>query len=199
MKITNIAQQVKRAGRYSIFVDSKYAFSLSEGALIESKLAVGQELSSGEVGQFKKLSTEDKLYNNALHYTALRARSRWEIETYLTRKGSPAPLTKTILNKLSKIGLINDNTFAQTWIENRRLLKPTSRRRLIQELRAKHVAQEVIDRALAEDTTEEEQVLKELIERKRKQSKYQDKLKLMQYLARQGFNYDDIKSALNET
>ena len=42
------------------------------------------------------------------------------------------------------------------------------------------------------------EVLKELIERKRKQTKYKDDLKLMQYLTRQGFSYDHIKTALNK-
>jgi SOS response regulatory protein OraA/RecX len=37
------------------------------------------------------------------------------------------------------------------------------------------------------------------IVRKRQQSKYHDdELKLMQYLARQGFGYGEIKSALSE-
>jgi SOS response regulatory protein OraA/RecX len=38
-----------------------------------------------------------------------------------------------------------------------------------------------------------------VIERKRRQTKYQDDTKLMQYLARQGFGYDDIKSALQNS
>ena len=44
MKITDIKAQVRRAGRYSIFVDGKYAFSLSDTALLEQKLKLGQEL-----------------------------------------------------------------------------------------------------------------------------------------------------------
>jgi len=51
---------------------------------------------------------------------------------------------------------------------------------------------------LEEDETDERQVLRELIERKRRQAKYQDNIKLMQYLSRQGFSYGDIKSALED-
>jgi len=40
--------------------------------------------------------------------------------------------------------------------------------------------------------------LRELIAKKRQQSRYQDKLKLMQYLSRQGFGYGDIKTVLEE-
>ena len=43
-KITAIKQQVKNPQRYSIFVDEKYSFSLSELALINSELKIGQEV-----------------------------------------------------------------------------------------------------------------------------------------------------------
>ena len=57
---------------------------------------------------------------------------------------------------------------------------------------------DVIEPVLKEDETDERATLRELVERKRKQTKYQDTMKLMQFLARQGFNYDDIKAVLAE-
>jgi regulatory protein len=198
MRITAIKQQVKQQGRYSIFVEGKYSFSLSESALLESKIASGQELSVQQVKDFKKLSGDDKLYNQALRYAAMRPRSIWEMETYLQRKGSDPLLSPTILSKLSNIKLLDDKAFAHSWIASRRLLKSTSRRRLSQELHQKHVTDEIIEQALAEDDTDELAVLRALVERKRKQSKYQEDLKLMQYLARQGYSYGDIKSVLDD-
>ena len=198
MKITAIKQQVKQQGRYSVFVEGKYSFSLSEGALLESKIAGGQELTEVQVRDFKKLSADDKVYNQALRYAAMRPRSTWEMESYLQRKKADPLLSQQIVNKLIKIQLLNDLAFARSWIANRRLLKPVSHRRLVQELRQKRVPDEVAEAALAEDETDELTTLRELVARKRKQSKYQDDLKLMQFLARQGFNYDDIKSVLSE-
>lgn len=198
MKVTKITQQEKRKDRYSIFVEGKYAFSLSETALLESKLHSGQELSKEQIGDFKKLSADDKVYGQALRYAAMRPRSTWEMEQYLQRKQVSPALTEQILNKLSIIGLLDDLAFARTWIANRRLLKPTSRRRLVAELRQKRVPEDIAGQALDEDETDERVTLRELVEHKRKQSKYQDDLKLMQFLARQGFNYDDIKSVLQE-
>jgi regulatory protein len=196
VKITSIKQQAKRTDRYSIFVDGKYAFSLSEGALLESKLASGQELSKEQVKEFKQLSADDKLYNRALNYVAMRPRSRWEVEQYLWRKEPPPALTEQILNKLSIIGLIDDKKLAQAFVNDRRLLRPTSRRKLIMELHKKRIADDIIQKVTADDGEAEENSLQTIIERKRRQTKYQDDLKLMQYLARQGFNYDDIKVAL---
>lgn len=197
MKITAIKQQVKRAGRYSIFVEGKYEFSLSETALLDSRLVNGQELTTEQVNDYKKLSDEDKLYNQILNYLAIRPRTKWEIETYLKRKNASPSLSELILNKLSINGMLEDEKFARAWVNDRQLLRPTSRRKLILELRQKHVTSEIIEKVVSDLEPEAEQTnLAALIASKRRQSKYQDDLKLMQYLARQGFNYGDIKEAL---
>jgi regulatory protein len=199
MTITAIKQQVKRKDRYSIYVDGKYAFSLGEGALLEQKVVRGLEISNGQLKEFKKLSVDDKAYGNALRYVAMRSRSEWELATYLRRKKVEEPTAEKILNRLRDSGLINDHAFARTWVENRRLLKPTSRRRLIQELQQKRISKDIIASTLEEDTTDEREALLQLITKKRSQTKYRDdKVKLMQYLARQGFSYEDIKNAVSE-
>jgi len=199
MKITAIKSQVKRAGRYSIFVDGKYAFSLGYTALLQSKLTPGQELTAGQVREYKQLSSDDKLYNLTLRYVALRPRSRWEIEFYLQRKKASPALIKTILNKLSNINLLDDKRFAEAFVNDRRLLRPTSRRKMILELRKKHVSDEVIQAVVGNEQPDEQAALRVIIGSKRRQSRYQDDLKLMQYLARQGFGYGDIKSALQDS
>ena len=155
MKITSIKQQVKNTDRYSIFVEGKYVFSLSEGALIESKIHSGQELTAQQVSEFKKLSADDKLYNRALRYAAMRPRSRWEVTFYLERKQASPALIDNILNRLSNIGLIDDLAFAKTFITNRQLLRPSSRRKIFLELKQKRVDDKTIEEALAESTRDE--------------------------------------------
>lgn len=198
MKITSIKQQVKHSDRYSIFVDEKYAFSLSEAALLDSKLASGQEITKEQLTEYKQLSADDKVYHQALRYVAMRPRTRWEMQTYLERKGASPPLIELILNKLSIIDLLNDEKVARAYVHDRQLLRPTSRRKMIAELRKKRVPQDIIDKAVGSEREDEQAALAAVIERKRRQTKYQDDLKLMQYLARQGFNYDDIKQALGK-
>ena len=196
MKITSIKQQVKRADRYSIFVDGKYSFSLSESALLAQRLASGQEFDEKELAELKKASGDDKAYGNALRYVAMRPRSVWEIETYLRRKDVEEPVAAEIIKRLQAVGLLDDVAFGRAWVANRRLLKSTSKRKLQLELRQKHLSSAVIDQVLQEDETDERDTLRDLVEKKR--GRYPDKQKFMQYLARQGFGYDDIKTVLNE-
>ena len=196
MTITAIKQQERIKSRYSVYVDGKYAFSLSADALLEERLITGQEVDAAQLTAYKKLSADDKAYGLALSYLVRRQHSRFELTDYFRRKAYDDALQQQIMQKLERLGLVDDEKFAEAWVRNRRLLKAVSKRRLTQELRQKRVADEIIERVLVEDETDEQQVLRELIARKRKQSKYQDDLKLMQYLARQGFGYEDIKGAL---
>ena len=199
MKVTNIKSQVKQQGRYSIFVDGKYSFSLSDSALLDSKLVKGQDLTDRELGELKRKSEEDKLYSRTLNYATLRLRSKWELQTYLQRRDCSPSLAEIILNKLSIINLVDDEAFARAWVINRRAVKPSSKRRLNQELRAKRIEQSVIDKVLSEDGGDSEHTaILQIIERKRRQTRYQDKQKLMQYLSSQGFSYGDIKQAISE-
>jgi regulatory protein len=195
MKITSIKQQVKRPDRYSIYVDEKFAFGLSESGLLASKIAIGQELDKQQFAALKSSAATDKAYGNALRYVVMRPRSMWEMQTYLKRKDVEEPVAELIIQKLTALDLLSDRAFAEAWVANRRLLKATSKRRLRQELKQKRVSESIIDAVLQEDETDERSVLRELIAKKR--NKYPDRTKLMQYLARQGFGYDDIKAALD--
>jgi regulatory protein len=197
MKITKIVQQAKQRDRYSIFVDDKYSFSLSENALLSSKLASGQELTTQQVDDYKKLSADDKLFNRALRYVAMRPRTVWEMRTYLERKGSPAPQIEQITNKLIELDLLNDEKYALAFVRDRALLRPTSVRKMIAELKKRRVPEEVIQLTIQDESTDEQTALHAVIVKAKRQAKYRnDEQKLMQYLARQGFNYGDIKAAL---
>lgn len=199
MKITAIKQQAKRAGRFSVFVDEKYAFSLSESALLEQKVRIGQEITAEELRGFKQASQFDKAYNLVLGYVARRQRSEWELRDYFRRKDIDEDAGERILMRLKDFGYVNDEKFARAWVENRRLLKPMSKRRLRLELRQKHVADDIIAKVLEEDEMSDHDTLAALVEKKRRQTRYQDDQKLMQYLVRQGYSYDDVKSVLKPT
>jgi regulatory protein len=197
-KITAIKQQVKAPGRYSIFVDEKYAFSLSEGALLDSQIVIGQEVTPEQLEQFKDTSKFDKAYGLTLRYVARRLRSEWELREYFRRKDIDEDAGEQILDRLKHFGYVSDLNFARSWVDNRRAIKSVSRRRLMLELKQKHVSEDVIRQVLEEDETTDLDTLRQLVAKKRQQSRYQDPQKLLQYLARQGYGYDDIKRAMND-
>src|SRR3989344_8068980 len=136
-KITDIRAQVKRVDRYSIYVDGKYAFPLGETELLHIGLRIGQEFTETELDDLKDRAVIDKGYDRALNLIMRRPRSEWELRDYLKRKEYSKEAVDQIINMLSKRGYVDDADFASRWVENRRLLKATSKRRLTQELKQK--------------------------------------------------------------
>jgi len=197
MKITKISVQQKNSSRYSIFIDEKYSFSLSDMALLDAKLITGQEITAEQVKALEETSELDKYYQKTLNLLSLRSRSAFEIETYLKKHDCPVSSIEIILNKKSENKYINDKEFALSWIRNRQLLKPTSKIKLIAELNQKHVSKDTITQALEESEVDDSTALLSIIEKKRRLSRFKDNTKLVQYLVRQGFNYYDIKKQID--
>ena len=196
MKITAIKPQVKHSNRYSVFVDDQYSFSLSESALLSSGVHSGQEVNATQLMTLRKLSTDDKLYNRALRYVAMRTRTTQEMRRYLQRLEASEELITELIIKLTGLELLNDQKYAVSFVRDRQLLRPTSRRKLQLELKQKGITESTICQALEENEQADSHEIEAVIVKKRRQIKYQDDQKLMQYLARQGFGYGDIKRAL---
>lgn len=209
MKVTAITAQQKDKNRVNIMVDGKYRFSLDIFQVGELGIRVGKEYSDEELTVLENESVYGKLYARTLEYTLLRPHSAKEIRDYLwkktrdaktkegaVRKGVPPELTNRVFERLLDKGYIDDEKFARHWVENRHQRKGASKRKLIAELRSKGVEGSVIDRVMEETERTDEDELAKVIAKKR--SRYSDEQKFMQYLARQGFGFDEIKEALSK-
>lgn len=213
MKITDISLQARDKNRVNISVDGKYRFSLDVFQVGELGVKIGKEYTDDELTALETESQYGKLYMRALEYTMLRPHSAREIRDYLWRKtretkyrdkktgelkskaGVSQALTDRVFERLTEKGYIDDEKFARYWVENRNQTKGTSQRKLAAELQAKGVDRSIIERHLAETERNDSDELAKIIAKKRRQ--YPDDQKFMQYLARQGFRYDDIKTALS--
>jgi regulatory protein len=197
MKITDIKQQKRSEGRFSVYVDDQFAFGLSDLELSTSGLQVGQELSESEIKGYEDLGELEKAYNRAITFLGIRPRSTWEMQEYLRRKGYDVQTIESVALRLEGARLLNDEEFARAWVANRQVLKPRSLRMLEQELVAKRVSREVISEVLGEiDRDEELETLVMVAQKKARLTQYRDTEKLKAYLARQGYKYDQIKKAL---
>lgn len=197
MKITAIKAQVKNPDRVSIYIDEKYALSLSYNQLLEQKLHVGLELDDPRLAELKRISDFGKAYERAMMYALLRPRSLREMHDYCRRKKWDPQDCGIIIDKLVQRGYVNDHAFAKSWIENRAINKSTSQRKLRLELKQKGITDDIINDTLQNSSYNENTALHDLVAKKRRLSRYKDdEQKLMQYLARQGFGFDDIKQAL---
>lgn len=125
-----------------------------------------------------------------------RTRSKDDIKKYhLHTKELPlfseADIEKIIL-RLSERDYINDYAFTKYYLENRNVKKGISLKKLKLELAKKGIDRTLIEKVLSEENPRsDEEEIKKIIKKKRQ--RYDDE-KLIQYLARQGFDYQLAKS-----
>ncbi len=212
MKITALTTQQKQSNRVNVMVDNVYRFSLDVFQVADLGLRVGKEYTEQKLIELEEESQFGKLYGRALEYTMMRPHSAREVKDYLWRKtrtakyksrtgelkeraGVSQVVADRVFDRLTEKGYIDDEKFARFWVENRNQRKGSSSRKLRSELQAKGVESSIIDAALEQTSRNDEDELAKIIAKKR--ARYPDEQKLMQYLARQGFSYDDIKQALS--
>jgi regulatory protein len=96
-----------------------------------------------------------------------QARSRDELARALDAKNVPVDAANTVLDRFTEVGLIDDQAFAQAWVESRQSSRGLSRRALAVELRRKGIAEELIQETVSGIDGDRERVLaRELVDRK---------------------------------
>ena len=102
-------------------------------------------------------------------------------------------VVELVVERLIERGFLNDQKFAEYYVENRYIRKGISQKRLRLELRQKGVEQDIIANALEKIPRPEDEEIKKIIAKKRR--KYDD-FQLVGYLVRQGFNFQQAKEAV---
>lgn len=128
-----------------------------------------------------------------LRQLELKARTRHELEEVLRRKDVPDDIATTLLDRFTEVGLINDQQFADAWVESRQQRRHLSRRALRQELFRKGVDSEVISEAVeAVDGEDEYAAARALAEKKLRSvaglEPQVQRRRIAGALARKGFN-----------
>ena len=137
------------------------------------------------------------LFAGVLKYLAKRARSKKEIIDWLNKKGATSEIENEILQKLTSLKLIDDLSYAESFIRTRMLLKPRSIRVLKLELTQKGISKEIFEEALDLNKVDEEVEAKKLIEKNIwRWKKFDEKTtnqKIREFLMRKGFGFNVIK------
>jgi regulatory protein len=111
----------------------------------------------------------------------------------LRKREIPDDVADEVLSRFEEVGLINDSAFAEAWVESRHHGRGLARRALAQELRTKGVDSTLIDEAVGQlDSEQEEATARELVARKLRATRGLDRDKrirrLAGMLARKGYS-----------
>ncbi len=145
-----------------------------------------------------------KYLDKAFKYLSFRPRSEKEVRDKLKMKKAPSEIIDKIITQLVNLKFLDDEKFAQWWIEQRTQFSPRGERVLKLELRQKGISQDVIESALqnTEDIVKDDlESAKKLVRKKLDRYKHLSRQKLYQklgaYLARRGFDWQTIKKSID--
>ena len=111
-------------------------------------------------------------------------RTRKQLADALRKREIPDDVADEVLSRFEEVGLINDSAFADAWVESRHYGRGLARRALAQELRTKGVDSTLIDEAVGQlDSEQEEATARELVARKLRSTRGLDRDKRLRRLA----------------
>ncbi|MER5225309.1 recombination regulator RecX [Streptomyces flaveus] len=111
-------------------------------------------------------------------------RTRKQLADALRKREIPDEVADEVLSRFEEVGLINDSAFADAWVESRHHGRGLARRALAQELRTKGVDSTLIDEAVGQlDSEQEEATARELVARKLRSTRGLDRDKRLRRLA----------------
>ncbi|MFB4311065.1 regulatory protein RecX [Actinomadura sp. GTD37] len=134
-------------------------------------------------------------------------RTRAQLADALRRKDIPGDVAERVLGRFTDVGLIDDEAFAQAWVQSRHTGRGLAKRALAAELRRRGVASDTVNEAVESlDPAQEEQTARALVLRRLPATRGVDPAKRMRrlvgMLARKGYPpgvaYRVVKEALAE-
>lgn len=197
-KITRLAVQKKNPKRVNVYLDGDFAFGLYRDTA--AWLETGQTLSDEKIKELLEQDQQAEVYQKALDFIAYRPRTAQETRRKLQQAGYEAFLIDNTIAALSDNGLLNDEYYAQQWVEERMRLKPRSKRVLIYELRQKGIPDDVIQSAVEEvdDFRSAYEAAEGRLSRYEGLSKFEFRNKLGSFLAGKGYSYEVIAEVTQE-
>lgn len=191
--------QKKNPNRVNIYLDDEFAFGLSR--IVAAWLSAGQTLSDEKIAALQLEDAREVAMQKALRFLGYRARSMQEVRANLEKHEIPEAVIDFTLERLQGNGLLNDQDFAQAWVENRNTFRPRSRRALAMELHRKGLDDEIVQKVLDENVDEHALAMEAAHKYLRKVQglEWQEfRQKLGGFLGRRGFSYGVTAQALHQ-
>lgn len=200
--VTRVSPQQATAERMNIYLDDRFAFSISVRALTEHPVSVGDHLSEADITRLRNADEPDRAVFTALNLLAHRGRSERELRQRLRQKGYTPEAIDEAIRRVIDWGYLNDERFAASWVEQRQSSRPRSRRALEHELREKGVDREIIETTMEEAEIDEVADARRLAADKWRKERALEPDKRRQrtaaFLARRGYGWDVAKQVLDE-
>ncbi len=200
MSTITALRETKRRGRVNLFLDGRFAFSISADLVSSEGLKCDQVLTDDEIASLSSSDQYERCLDVALNFLSYRPRSVSELRIKLQKRGFAKETQSKVLESLAAKGIVNDAEFARFWTDNRESFSPRSQLLTRMELQKKGVAKDAIDQAVAA-IDEADSAYRAALSRVRSMhwsDHDQFRRRLGGYLQRRGFGYSVVGPTLEK-
>lgn len=205
MRITAIEPQKHHLERVNVYVDGAFRLALAQEVVIRAGLYAGDPVTEARLVELEGEDLFWKARDSALNLLSFRARSATELRRRLREKAFPDEVVTRCVEDLVERGLIDDASFAESFVRDRVRLRPSGARRLVQELRTKGVdadtAADAIEEVLREEDVSELELARAAVKKwARRSGEEPDRARrrLYGFLARRGFGAETVRRVMEE-
>jgi len=192
------AIEPRKKSMSALYIDGDFAIQLDMMTLLEHKIKVGTEITDEQLHELIKQSETNRAKEKALYLITYRDHSRKELENKIRRTYSSETAEK-IADKMQELGLVNDEEYARKYADELLHKKHMSPKAIAYKLKEKGISPEIINLITQELDYDPLDEIREILERKYSDYETDEKIKrrAIAYLQRMGWNWSEIKSAMN--
>lgn len=197
MQVTKIEAVTKT--KWKVELDGQFAFVLYKKELSRFGIEEDRELSKELYEQIKKEVVLKRAKLRAMHLLTDMARTESQLRDKLKKNMYPDDVITQAIDYVKSFGYINDDQYTENFIQSRMGTK--SRKEIYALLLRKGLSSEQIEQAFETcyEKGGEQEAIRQLIRKKRVDILHasdEELHKLYGYLARKGFQYDDIRQVI---
>ncbi len=158
--ICAISRHPRRQDRYFLRLESGlkviHKLLITDEAVVQFGLTVGEVIHMERLARLAELAASVRAFDLAVNSLAQRARSRHELGMILRRKGVAVIHIDQTLDRLTALGVLNDEQFARTFARGKVLGPGKSVMVLRRDLGRKGVSRDIADAAITEVMREQD-------------------------------------------
>lgn len=123
---------------YRVFLEDDSFLDIYENVILENNLLYKKEIDKDLLDKIKDENNYQTIYNMCVKYIMVRLRSIYEMRVYLSKKNYDNNLIDTLIDKLIKNKLLDDNIFTNAYIKDKLNFTNYGKYKLINELKLKY-------------------------------------------------------------
>ncbi len=194
--ITKVEVQKRNTDRVNVYVDDEFYTGMALDVCVKYGIKAGTTIDEEQLQQIVLDSDKTLALNKVANYMQSALKTTKQIRDYLRKKGYNKQVEDYVIDKLKEYKYLDDTAYAKTYVEV--YGRKCGKMKLVKQLSDKGVARDIIDSVLSDWEADPDVVL--AVARKKLDNKpatYDNLSKVMNFLASRGYNYDEIKSAIN--